>query len=332
MAGSGCALPQGTTQASSSNSPGSTAATASPSTATSQTASATASSAIALSCRLPILITTGQVQQPGFLNFPGGGFTADPGGSKAGGVAYDRVYNRWLPVEWRLVSDDGTRYAYATLVGDPTEDGSYSVIHVVNVATGVDRAVNQSGRYIPVDFVGNSVYLKPWVGGIDGPGPQIGWALDPSTGSVRSLNGGTKYGYWIGGGAGWRMDYTDIDPTVLQGMPGTNRITRIDLTTGVEATWYYQQGATFVQVAGFDRFGHPIVSASAGAGGEGGQVLLLMDARHRVTLYSGPLMFHFAVADANGIWLSDGSSTYLYASGSLHKVAATGGTIAGGCH
>jgi hypothetical protein len=281
--------------------------------------------------------TNNQQQQAGFLNFPAGSFTADPRGdigSKASGVAYDRVYNRWLPVGWRLVSDDGTHYVYPTFNGDPTQAGSYTALHVVTVATGVDRIVNRSGDFVPVDYVGNSIYLMPWVGGFDGPGPQIGWALDPSTGTLRTLSGGSKYGYWIGGGAAWRMDYNQADPTVLQGMPGTNRITRIDLATGIESTWYYQQGASVVYVIGFDRSGHPIVSATVEGSNntQSVQILLLTDASHRITLYSGDEPFTWTVGDANGIWLSDGTSTYLYAGGSLKKMAATGGTIAGGCH
>jgi len=288
---------------------------------------------VGFSCRLPILTTIGQTTTAGFITFPKGSFAADPSGninSKAIGPAYDRGYARWLPVDWRLVSDDGAHYAYVTFSADQPAPGAYSLIHVVDVATGADHVVSRNGQYVLNDYVGNGVYLSAWIGGHDGPGPQIGWVLDPSTGGIRALSGGQNYGYWIGSGAGWRTDYNTADPTVHQGITGPNRITRVDLLSGNESTWFYQQGADWVQVLGFDRAGHPIVSSGVG---QAIAVWLLTDASHRSQLYSASAFMSGAMADAHGIWFSDGSATYLYtASSGLLRVATTGGQIAGGCH
>jgi hypothetical protein len=291
------------------------------------------STASAFACRLPIVTNVGQTPTAGFISFPGGSFAADPGGSiksKGFGLAYDRGYNRWLPVDWRYVSDDGTHYAYVTYSDTVPGPGAYSIIHIVNVATGADRVVTRSGQYVINDYVGQSVYLSAWVGGHDGPGPQIGWVLDPSTGGVRALAGGQGYGYWVGSGGGWRTDYNLADPTVHQGMTGPNRLTRVDLASATEATWFYQQGAESVQVLGFDREGHPIVASGTGPVVA---VWLLTDATHRSQLFSGSSYMYGATADSHGIWFSDESASYLYMpSSGLRKVASTGGQIAGGCH
>jgi hypothetical protein len=291
-----------------------------------------------LSCRLPVVTysTNGQSSQVGFLTFPGGTFAVDrgaPSASKGNGFAYDRGFNRWLPVDWRFVSDDGTKYVYATYPDTSPSPGASSVIHLVTVATGADRVVTRTGQYVINDYSGNGVYLTEWIGGHDGPGPEIGWVLNPSTGAVRGLSRGQKYGYWVAAGAGWRTDYNPADPSVHNGPTGGNRVTRIDLGSGAEATWFYQQGADWVQVVGFDRQGHPLIaSAVASSGTQVVDLWLLTDASHRTRIYSGPQFTNWMMADANGIWLSDGATTYLYAGGSLRQMASTGGQIAGGCH
>ncbi|HVH65538.1 MAG TPA: hypothetical protein VM674_05835 [Candidatus Acidoferrum sp.] len=302
------------------------------------TASTTATASGGLNCRLPIVTTDtgGQVQHAGFLSIPSGTFAPDPRGTPAPkplnyGLAFDRGYDKWLPVNWRLVSDDGSRYVYADYPNpDPLAAGAHSVIHIVNVATGADRVLASSGQYIIMDYTGNDVYLTQWVGGHDGPGPQVQWVLNPSTGVVTALPGGPKYGYWVSAGAGWRTDYNTADPTVHNGPSGGNRLIRIDLATGAETTWLYQQGADWVQVLGFDLKGHPIVGVGAG---NTITIWLLSDVAHRSQIASGPAFYSGAVGDSNGIWLSGSDGTYLYTPiAGLQKMATTGGQIAAGCH
>jgi hypothetical protein len=291
-----------------------------------------------LSCRLPLATTdnNGQILQAGFLTFPSGTFAPDPRGTikpkaNGDGVAFDRGYNKWLPVSWRLVSDDGSHYVYADYSNpDPSSSGAHSVIHIVSVGTGVDRVLTQKGQYIIMDYSANGVYLTQWIGGHDGPGPQIQWKLNPSTGALTTLSGGAKYGYWVAGGAGWRTDYNPADPTVHNGPTGGNRVTRVDLATGAETTWLYQQGADWVQVMGFDLRGDPIVEV-----GVGSQVTiwLLSDSLHRTQITTGLATYGWAVGDSNGIWLSEADGTFLYRSTTgLQKMSSTGGLIAGGCH
>lgn len=313
-----------------------TTATASGSPAASATTSASATAAATasgLSCRLPIVTFPNQTTEAGFISFPAGTYARDPGGnisSKAYGLAYDRVYGRWLPVDWRLVSDDGTHYVYEDYSDTVPSPGSYSTIHLVTVATGGDRVLTRSGQYTIMDYTGGGVYLTQWVGGHDGPGPQIGWVLNPSTGGISGLSGGQKYGYSIGAGAGWRGDYNTADPTVHNGMTGFNRLIRVDLTTGAEATWLYVQGSDGVQLLGFDRSGHPIVSSSTN---QVQTIYLLTDATHRTQLFTTPLFLYQMIADTHGIWFSDGAATYLYTAGSgIQKMATVGGNFAGGCH
>jgi hypothetical protein len=306
-------------------------ATASPSGSPAVVAATNALGAsVSFTCRLPI-VTGGQAPQAGFISFPSGAYAPDPAGNTPKtGLAYDRAYGRWLPVDWRSVSDDGSRYTYATYGNNDPLSGTNSIIHIVNVATGADRILLRTGQYIIMDYVGAGIYLAAWIGGHDGPGPQVGWVVDPVSGSVRALSGGQKYGYWIGSGAGWRMDYNTADPTVHTGMTGANRIIRVDLASGAEVTWFYQQGADYVQVEGFDRSGHPIVNS--GVGGVS-TMWLLTDASHRSKLFTGPTFFYSATADLHGIWFSNGSATYLYnAASGLQEVSLTGGQIAGGCH
>ncbi len=306
--------------------------------ATSRPGSSAAATAASLSCRLPIVTFPGPTPQPGFISIPGGSFAPDPAGnqkSKGRGLAYDRGYRRWLPVDWRWVSDDGTRYVYATYSkDDPNTADAYSVIHLVTVASGADRVLTRSGQYVINAFSGSGVYMSQWIGGHDGPGPQIGWTLNPYTGAVRALSGGQKYGYLVGSGAGWRDDYNVADPTVHNGMTGPNRLTRVDLATGAEETWFYQQGSDGINLVGFDRQGRPIVTSVVNPGAS--QVVTiwaLTDARHRSQLYSGPVVPYSMMADSNGIWFSDGGATYLYTPASgFRQMASTGGQIAGGCH
>lgn len=268
----------------------------------------------------------------GFIDFPSGVFKPDPAGdlkSKGPAGAYDRVYRRWLPVDWRWVSDDGSSYVYATYSSDVPNTGETSVIHLVNVSTGVDRVVLKTGQYAITDYVGTGVYLTAWVGGHGGPGPEVGWVLNPTTGAVRALTGGEKYGQRIGAGAGWRDDIYDVDPNV-PGMPAPNRITRIDLRTGAEATWFYERNANSVSLMAFDMQGHPLVASTLG---DSFSVWRLTDAAHRTELFSGKGFPLGAIADSHGVWISDGTSTYLYMAGlGVQKVSRSTGRFAGGCH
>jgi hypothetical protein len=306
-------------------------ASASPTLSTSASASATSSAdSSVLNCRLPLvrLNADGTPGSAGFLTFPGASFSVDPhAGAKS--EAYDRVFGKWLPVGWRWVSPDGSHYAYGVYPTDSPSPGVNSTIHVVDVSSGVDRVLLTRGQYLINDFEAGGIYLTAWVGGHDGPGPQIGWVLNPTTGVLTALSGGQKYGYRIGSGAGWRDDYNTADPTVHEGMTGSNREIRVDLKSGAETTWFYRQGVDGASLVGFDRQGYPIINSVVGTAFTTWSVVSPNNARK---LFSG-YAFGSVTADPNGLWFSDGQATYLYDSThGVRKMAAVGGSIAGGCH
>ncbi|TMD63589.1 MAG: hypothetical protein E6I84_15300 [Chloroflexi bacterium] len=283
-------------------------------------------------CRLPLVPQTGTA---GFISYPGGAFGADPSAAvktKANGLAYDRVFTRWLPVPWALVSSDGRHYAYGDYPDFSTYPPPDSVLHVVDVATGRDRVVAR-GQYVVSDYETEGVYLTQLVGGHDGPGPQIGSLLNLGTGSIRQLSGGAQYGYLIGGGRGWRAQFNTADPTTHEGMGfWTNELVAVRLTDGSSTTWFYRRGVDSVDVIGFDRQLNPVIAVATG----NTSVILDLTAPNVATqLYSGPIgAFVAALGDGVGIWLSGQTSgTYLWPPGGpLKRISTTGGVPAGGCH
>src|SRR5205807_3247547 len=112
------------------------------------------------------------------------------------------------------------------------------------------------------------------------------------------------------------------------GLTGPNRLTRVDLRTGSEVTWYYQQGADSVQLLGFDRQGVPIVASIVGSTWT---VWLTPSTGDQVKLYSSTDYSQSATADAHGIWFTTSGGTYLYdATHGLRRVSSESGQIAGG--
>jgi len=317
-----------------SNTPSATASgtaispTASPTT----TASTSPVSVTPTVCRLPLVPPTGT---SGFISYPSGDFSPDPAAAlktRANGLAYDRVFARWLPVPWALVTPDGRHYAYGEYPDFSTYPPPDSILHVVDVATGSDRIVAR-GQYVASDYETEGVYLTQLVGAHDGPGPQIGSLLDVSTGSIHQLAGGAQYGYVIGGRRGWRSQFNTADPTTHQGMGfWTNELFAVKLTDGSAISWFYRLGVDSVDVIGFDRQLNPVIDVATG----NSAVILDLTAPGVATqLYSGPIgTFQAALGDGVGIWLSGQTSgTYLWPPGGpLKKISATGGIPAGGCH
>ena len=307
--------------------------TPSPATPTpTSTASTSPTSITAAVCRLPLVPPTGTA---GFISYPSGTFTADPAAAiktKANGLAYDRVFARWLPVPWALVSSDGRHYAYGEYADFSTYPLPDSVLHVVDAATGSDRIVAR-GQYVATDYETEGVYLTQLVGGHDGPGPQIGSLLNVSTGSIRQLAGGAQYGYVIGGGRGWRAQYNTADTTTHEGMGfWTNELFAVRLTDGSATSWFYRRGVDSVDVIGFDRQLNPVLNVATG---NSAVILDLTAANVATLLYSGPIgTFQAALGDGVGIWLSGQIvGTYLWTPGGpLKKISAVGGIPAGGCH
>jgi hypothetical protein len=159
----------------------------SPSISLSPTASSSpaASSAIRLNCQLAVY-QVGR-QKTGFIHFPSGNFVEDPAGAMVavppptdrgaialrrtvkepqlqgpGGPFYSWSAARWLPVEREAVSPDGLRYTYAEPYWSTASYPSGSRVHVVNVATGLDRVIYDVAPYTVIDFASEGIYVQQW--------------------------------------------------------------------------------------------------------------------------------------------------------------------------
>lgn len=204
------------------------------------------------SCRLPV------GSQPaglgGFVDFPGGSFTPDPQSTSS----FDA--GRWLPIIRADISPDGTAYA----VDEYVKDGSYTTaIHVVDVASGKDRAVwKVEGGDRVAGWTASGVYfIRDASHQPNFAGPDL-WLLDPTTGQQRLVTrqppigaGLPLFNAWtaLGGGAIWTWSVTDDHPA-------KDVLLRVDLTTGQAATWMTAAGA----ILGWDAQSHPFVVVGGG--------------------------------------------------------------------
>jgi hypothetical protein len=208
-----------------------------------------------LVCRLPVY--AGQNGSGGFIQYPGGNFTADPssavglpsgaspapGGGYGGnflGIAYDRPFARWLPVPYTWVSPDGSRYAFAA------GDG----IYWVDVATGTEYELGAGHYWTLVGVKNDGVYAS-----IAGQGGL--WFL-PYTRSPQQI---TTTGFWQA--VSTTAAYGTATSAVPQGV--ANTIIRLDLSSGTVSDWFTRQGASSA-VRGLDAAGNPIVDVQLYAG------------------------------------------------------------------
>jgi hypothetical protein len=146
-----------------------------------------------------------------------------------------------VPAAWPAISPDGARYAYAT----PNGDGSKTDIHVVDVESGVDRIVLSSGRYQPLQFDSQVIYLidaRP-TGLWEGAGL---YSLDVADGSFQTLHvGGTgDHESWslVSNGIAYGIDQNPNDPNPPGSGEAADEIARLDLSTGAETHILYEQG------------------------------------------------------------------------------------------
>jgi hypothetical protein len=327
--------------ASVSNSQGSPSAGSSPSRATLS------------SCRLPFTVFTAT----GFIHVPDGTFTADtgsatqpdpsrpgfvrtaaspalygPGGT--GQETYDWRFSRWLPVPHALVSQDGAQYAYSELIPNPASQGLGgpaplgTLVHVVDVATGNDRIVDQSADVLSaVAFKSEGIYLTQPTVLVDTVVPFYVWIVDPATRSTHKLLGSKSIGPGttaIADGTLWIWASDSSNPKA------TPRLLRVNLNDGSQSTWS-QPAGMFAQFLGLDGLDHPIVSTFSGANGDPGKTWVITAATTSLPIanegFTGQL-----VADSHGLWLT-GNGVSLYPTGGpIHKVSTeVGGSLLGTC-
>ena len=135
----------------------------------------------AFNCTLPV--QAGKAK--GFVNTATGVYTADPSAAvdglpgSGGPLSYDSVVHRWLPVDPRLISPDGTAYAY--LAGDGP--GIHpSDVRVYDLRSGIDRKL----------FTGTAIGIFLWgadgIHVIDSHGPvNQELLIDPDTGAATTV-------------------------------------------------------------------------------------------------------------------------------------------------
>ena len=290
----------------------------------------------AFSCRLPIFTAD---FKDAFISFPSGAVSIDPQVppiQSYGGRYYDRAYSRWLPVAREAVSPDGRRYAYTQPAPDQTK---MPTIHVVDLATGVDRGfTTPSQQYFisfgVLDYTSQGIYLYQAY-----ESPRFGlWLLNPSNGAmskVADLNyilssAGNKI-FWLGG----------IDPNDAHNI-GTlfsvaDELRRYNLADGSAVTWLYRPGKG-LQVDGIDPAGHPIVDviSSYTASGLSDDLVLVLSPGSSRTILTAPSVFveslGASITDSHGVWFGSQQGIYLYSSsGGLQKVSNQPGYPANGC-
>jgi hypothetical protein len=294
-------------------------------------------SAVALTCRLPVIVPAVPGVPPGgWISFPEATFERDPaslpGRLQAHVPSYDRAIHRWLPVEYKYVAPDGLSYI---LTGDPviTSPEDPAAFYLVDVKTGKRHQVLSAGppaapgSWQVIDYSSEGVYL--WSAGIS-PVPGL-WLLNPGTRVVRLIDG-HRFWNFIGGGSAWAASN---DPSVSgPAASGSLEVLyRLDLQTSREETWL-QANAHISLLA---------------ANPDGGALIALVqpDGSEQLGLVSAPGTFQrldvpldFPVVDAAyvrhpGIWLAlRGGGLALYTRPSGIQWLTRGDNIfdvAGGC-
>lgn len=289
-----------------------------------------------LSCRLPVTwyVPNGQgaTYKAGFVTFPGQTLAEDPS-APPHSTFYDRGFSKWLPV-WRAnVSPDGKRYAYGE--GNPYTDAG-GKLHVVDVASGVDRVIYSGGTlYGVIDFAAEGIYVTR---AVPEGNPRGLWLEDPAGGQPRLISE-TIVAPAVGGGAAWGLDFNTADPSPAPGgLEGpNNRLLRFDLHTGAASTWFYRPGAN-IYVTGFDAGGNPFVRAGVGFDSE---LWLIKSSTEATKLFAGTddsSPSQLAAVDRHGVWFAgqtgSAATIWLYSAGSIQQVATVDQkylAIAGGC-
>jgi hypothetical protein len=221
----------------------------------------------------------------GFLTYPAGEFTT----AGATGVRYDTSRRVWLPSG--VPTPDGAGYVYADSAG---------AIHETTIDSGLDRVV-VPGSWEPLGFIGNSLYVteaKPippsaFAGGGYTEGGVYKTDLSGSKPVAVTQHSGP---WWLSSLGAWTMDRADG----FRQAP--DRVLHLDLETRAITPWL--SGVGSVSVVGFDAAGHPFVVA----GGDGVQVMLLIDPETSRNVYSGSREQGWPDApyyvDGDNVWFS----------------------------
>ena len=299
-------------------------------------------------CTLPVVgyLTEARV------SLPEGGVTVDQTqslGSKGGpyGVVY--ASGRWLPVQAAAVSPDGRSYAYSTTTSGVPGEQPTSAVFVHDIATGKNRQLwsGQSTSQV-VGWGPGGIYFSRQSSSVPGPPPSAEmWVVDPANpGAAHRLASNPapqpSVGTFsrTGGGAAWAVSYGQIVRPPGDSIPSTppSEIKRMDLRDGSLSTWFTAPEGVFVNLAGTDAQGHPVLILNSVVKlapptpqtsptpylPPPPRVLLLTGPNQTVDIASGSdpaFRPSQALGDSHGIWFSSPGSLWLYRNGALDKIA-----------
>jgi len=213
-----------------------------------------------------------------------------PNGEPRVALSYDWPLQRWLPVPYKWVAPDGTRYAYSD---------SQSRVHVVEVKNNSDRIVASGAYWGVYAFAADGIYV-----GQRDPSKQpslLGlWRISKTGGSPQIL---TSQGTWLGIGpdAAWSV-VQESSPSVFWPSPENSFgrvLKRLDLKTRQITTWYTSEGGRF-RVAAVDSNGRPVLL------GLDERLVWVVTAAGMVEAFGHGFVTD-AIVDSHGIWYLDHS-------------------------
>jgi hypothetical protein len=158
---------------------------------------------------------------------------------------YDRAFGRWIPADAAAVSPDGAHYAYGSGAAEGPNE-----LHIVDVRTGTDRLITNTGRYWPLDYRADGLYLREqstsglWAGsGI--------FVLDLKTNVIRRLHSSTRAEWWTVtlGNFAYGADLNPSDPHPPGFGETSDELVRADLRTGAVIPFQYHPGQRVGDVA-----------------------------------------------------------------------------------
>jgi hypothetical protein len=245
-----------------------------------------------------------------------------PNGEPRSGLSYDWQLKRWLPIPYKWISPDGSRYAYTD---------SQSRVHLVGVKDGSDRVLASGATWGLYAFGADGIYAgqrdltkQPSLIGL--------WRIPTVRGSPQKL---TADGSWlvIGPDAAWSV--VQEGPLVAPEVTAGTVLQRLDLQTRKTTTWYTSAKGRF-RVAAVDSNKRPVL---VGVGVDSPLIWIVTAPGAAQTVVIGFLWD--LMADSHGIWYLDPYSGlfYLVDGAGAHQLGQyrRGGNVsyprfAGPCH
>ncbi len=291
---------------------------------------------VGFSCRLPVASTQpdgrGGYTEGGFLSFPGASFQGDPAANRAPAY-FNRAISKWLPVDGKAVSPDGSHYA-TTTGGFATQQPAK--LHLVEASTGKEQVISLPATRNPLvlDYEATTVYLTE-----SEEGGNYGlWRVSVSTGRVdkASDQSGTQA---VAGNGLWFGELNPLDPGPFP--PGSgggpDTLKRWDLSSRTTTLWFYRP-ASNVYLLGLDRDGAAVIMVLSANGQRtvaSSELLLVSRPGQETRIFSVADVFNLleVIADEHGLWLGSNKGIFLYSrDAGMRKVSDYVGVPANGCN